>query len=99
MNGDSQIVHHLPELFKEIQHDCYKAVGAGVVCYFTYRILRYAYIRNNVRKIREENKHNLEAQTAKVQLLVDNCGVDKEELNRIVDLSWNQLVAELNSGD
>ena len=48
MNGDSEIVHHLPEIFSEVKHDCYKAVGAGIVCYLTYRLLRYISIRNSV---------------------------------------------------
>ena len=56
MNGDSQIVQELPKIFGEIRDDVVKAVGAGVVCYLTYRLVRYVYIRQHGRRVREENK-------------------------------------------
>ena len=45
MNGDSQIVHELLKIFDEVRDDVVKTEGAGVVCYLTYRLVRYVYIR------------------------------------------------------
>ena len=56
MNGDSQIVQELPKIFDEVRDDVVKAVGAGVVCYLTYRLVRCVVIRQHVRRVREENR-------------------------------------------
>ena len=56
MNGDCQKVQELPKIFGEIRYDVVRAVGAGVVCYLTYRLVRYVYIRQHGRRVSEENK-------------------------------------------
>jgi len=99
MNGDSEIINHLPEIFSEIKHDCYKAVGAGIVCYLTYRLFRYISIRNYVKKIREANRQSLSKQSERIKTLVENCGVSREELDRISSLGWEDLVSKLQAGE
>ena len=98
MNGDSKIVDHLPEIFQEMKQDVYKVLGAGVVCYFTYRVFKYLYIRRNVLNLRDAKKQEFEAKTAKIQKLIENCGVSKDEMNKITIMSWDELVGQLKSG-
>ena len=98
MNGDSKIVDHLPEIFQEVKQDVYKALGAGVVCYFTYRVLKYLHIRRTVHNLREAKRQDLESKTAKVQRLIDTCGVSKDEMNKVTNLSWDDLIGQLQSG-
>ena len=98
MNGDSQIVEELPKIFDEIRDDVVKVVGAGVVCYLTYKVFRYVYIRRYVGAIRQENKEILEKQTENIEKLIQESGLSDQELEDIVQLDWDDLVSRLQAG-
>lgn len=75
-----------------------KFVGAGVVCYLTYRAVKYLHVRRTIHNRREAKKQELEEQTAMILKKIDSFGLSREDLRIITELSWDELVLNLQSG-
>ena len=98
MNGDSAIVSHLPEVVTMLQQEALKVAGAGLAGYLTYRALKRVAVWRRVRTLRLENAAQLRQQTARIQQLVDSCGMTGDQLEAITQLDWDQLVTQLADG-
>ena len=84
--------------FKDIKETVVRFLGAGVVCYLTYRAVKHLHIRRTVHNRSKALKQELEDTTAKIQKKIDSCGVSKDDLNRISGFSWDKLVSNLQTG-
>ena len=98
MNGDSAIVSHLPEVVTMLQQEALKVAGAGLAGYLTYRALKRVAVWRRVRALRLENAAQLQQQTARIQQLVESCGMTGDQLEAITQLDWDQLVTQLAEG-
>ena len=69
------------------------------VTYLCWRLAKALYVRLRVRRIREENRELLAAQTARLTQEIEQCGQSLEELMEVRSLPWSQLVSQLQSGE
>ena len=80
-------------------------LGTCVAVLAGYLALRLAWclgrnllIRLHIRRLREENRALLVAQTDRLFLEVEQCGLTREELKEVAELPWPDLVDQLQSG-
>ena len=86
-------------MFQDYLYDLHKIIGACFLCYSTYRIFKYIYIKRNINELRKRNKIVLHSKTTKIKRLIDFCGKSKEELSCVSQLPWNDLISQLKSGN
>ena len=86
-------------MLQDYLNDLHKIIGACFLCYSTYRILKYIYIKKNINELRKRNKIVLHSKTTKIKRLIDFCGKSKEELSCVSQLPWNDLISQLKYGN
>ena len=100
MKVDSDIVGEVPGcVMTALRTVGLEVVGGLVAGYISWRLVKNLYVRLRVRRIRQENREMLEAQTGRLSQEVEQCGLSTDQLKEITDLPWTELVSRLQSGE
>ena len=100
---DGDIVWELPGcLLAAGRSVLLEVCGALAAGYLSWRLAKHLHVRLLVRRIREENRAQLAAQTDRLSLeveqWVEQCGLTRAELRRVAGLPWSQFVSQLQTG-
>ena len=99
MRVDSEIVWELPEVvMSSIRRVGLEGCGALVASWLTWRLAKYLVISRLVARVREENKASLRAGTDRLTRQVEESGLTREQLRAVTELSWTDLVSQLQAG-
>ena len=103
MKVDGDVVWELPGcLLAAGRSVLLEVCGALAAGYLSWRLAKHLHVRLLVRRIREENRARLAAQTARLSLeveqWVEHCGLTRAELKTVAELPWSQFVSQLQTG-
>jgi len=95
MESDGKIADQMPGVLSDtLKSIGVEVVGAGVLCYFTFRFFKHIYIKKTVASILNENEESMKVSTAKLQKKLEN-GTDSKT---VLSLSWSDLTSRLKAG-
>ena len=99
MSVDSEIVWEMPAvLMSSVRSVAVQSCGVLVAGYLTWRLAKYLYVRQLVSRVREENRASLRAGSERLARQVEESGLAREKLREVRELTWPDLVSQLQSG-
>jgi len=96
MEVDKKIISEMPIIIKDsMMNFGVEVLTASAICYLSYRILKFWYIRNKIARLCEENMSKMRESSNRIRVKTILCE-DKED---ILNLSWKELSSKLKSGE